>query len=284
MTQSRPLYGVHTTAVIDETAILAPTSSIGPYSVIGPDVEIGEGVRIGPHVFIERDTRVAEEVRISKGAVLGTDPQDLKYGGERTFLTVGPRTRIREFATINRGTATSGITRVGADALIMSYAHVAHDCRIGDHVVLANSVNMGGHVEIGAWAIVGGLTPIHQFVRIGCHSMVGGASRIDRDVAPYTIAAGSPAFAFGINRIGLERRGFDPEKIRSLRAAFRQIFRSDVPLRIAIDQVDNDDATEEVRELVRFIRGSERGIVPSRSAAGSSSDTDTALHGSVPPT
>mgnify|MGYP001215257760 FL=1 len=135
MTHSKPLSGIHTTAVIDEPAVVPPTSSIGAYTVIGPEVEIGKGVRIGPHVFIERDTKVGTDVRISKGAVLGTDPQDLKYGGERTFLEIGPRTRIREFATINRGTAASGITKVGADALIMSYAHIAHDCRIGDHVV-----------------------------------------------------------------------------------------------------------------------------------------------------
>lgn len=252
--------------------------------MIGPEVEIGEGVRIGPHVFIERDTKVGEDVQISKGAVLGTDPQDLKYGGERTFLEIGPRTRIREFSTINRGTAASGITRVGADALVMSYAHIAHDCRIGDHVVLANSVNMGGHVEIGDWAIVGGLTPIHQFVRIGCHSMVGGASRIDRDVAPYTIAAGSPAFSFGINRIGLERRGFDSERIRQLKIAFRQIFRSNIPLRLALDQIENERAIEEIRELIHFIRTSERGITPSRSGLVTSTETNVDPHGRPPPT
>lgn len=283
MTHSEPFSGVHTTAVIDEKAVLAPTSSIGPYSVIGPEVQIGEGVRVGPHVFIERDTKVGEGVRISKGAVLGTDPQDLKYGGERTFLEIGPRTRVREFATINRGTAASGITRVGADALIMSYAHIAHDCQIGDHVVLANSVNMGGHVEIGDWAIIGGLTPIHQFVRIGRHSMVGGASRIDRDVAPYTIAAGNPAFSFGINRIGLERREFDPESIRQLRTAFRQIFRSEIPLRIALEQIDVEQGPEEVRELVRFIRTSERGIIPSRSGIAINTQSNVDLQGRPPP-
>jgi len=260
------------------------SSSIGPYTVIGSEVEIGEGVRIGPHVFIERDTKVGEDVQISKGAVLGTDPQDLKYGGERTFLEIGPRTRIREFATINRGTAASGITKVGTDALIMSYAHIAHDCRIGDHVVLANSVNMGGHVEIGDWAIIGGLTPIHQFVRIGCHSMVGGASRIDRDVAPYTIAAGSPAFSFGINRIGLERRGFDSNIIGQLKIAFRQIFRAEIPLRTALDQIGDKQQIEEVQELTHFIRTSERGIIPSRSGSAANMEPNVDPHAPPSPT
>jgi len=256
--------GIHPTAIVDGSARIAPTATIGPYSIIGPDVEIGERARIGPHVFIERDTRIATDVRISKGAVLGTDPQDMKYAGERTFLEVGPRTRIREFATLNRGTAASGLTAVGADALIMAYAHVAHDCRIGDHVVLANSVNMGGHVEIGNWAIVGGLTPIHQFVRIGSHSMVGGGSRIDRDVAPYTLVAGSPPYSYGVNRIGLQRRGFDPEVIAALHGAFKSLFRSDRSMRQEVADFDLGAARPEVRELVAFARDTERGLIAAR--------------------
>jgi len=256
--------GPHATAIIDDSAIVDPSASIGPYSIIGPGVEIGEGVRIGPHVFIERDTRVAEDVVICKGAVLGIDPQDLKYAGERTFLEVGARTRVREFVTLNRGTAESGLTSVGADAMIMAYAHVAHDCRIGDHVVLANAVTMGGHVKIGDWAIVGGMTPIHQFVRIGPHAMVGGASRIDRDVAPFTIVSGSPAYSYGINRIGLERRGFSSDTIRALRRAFRSIYRSGDPMHVALGRIDLASSVEEVRSLVEFIRDSDRGIVPSR--------------------
>ncbi len=259
--------GRHATAIVDPSAVIAASASIGPYAVIGPDVEIGERVRVGPHVFIERDTRVAEDVIIWKGAVLGTDPQDLKYAGERTFLEVGPRTRVREFVTLNRGTAATGLTSIGSDALIMAYAHVAHDCRIGDHVVLANAVTMGGHVEIEDWAIIGGVTPIHQFVRIGQHAMVGGASRIDRDVAPFTIVAGSPSHSYGINRIGLERRGFAPETIKALRKAFRTIYRSSEPMRAALARIDLAEAIDEIQALVAFISNSERGIIPSRAGS-----------------
>lgn len=269
MTRTAPAAGVHATAIVDDEASIAPSATVGPYAIVGPGVDIGERVRIGPQVLIERDTKVAEDVRISKGAVLGTDPQDLKYAGERTFLEIGPRTRIREFATLNRGTAASGVTTVGADGLIMAYAHVAHDCRIGDHVVLANAVNMGGHVEIGDWAIVGGLTAIHQFARIGAHSMVGGASRLSQDVAPYTLVAGNPCLSFGINRIGLERRGFDEDTVRELREAFRRLFRSDDTVREAIASFDLAETGEEVRELVTAVRDSERGITPTRRSGAS---------------
>ncbi len=253
-----------------ESARISASASIGPYAVIGPDVEIGDRVRVGPHAFIERDARIGDDVQISKGAVLGTDPQDLKYVGERTFLEIGPRTRVREFATLNRGTAASGLTAIGADCLIMAYAHVAHDCRIGDHVVLANAVNMGGHVEIEDWAIVGGLTAIHQFVRIGRHSMVGGASRVSKDIAPYTLAAGNPCFSFGINRVGLERRGFDEEVVRALRGAFRDIFFADTHVREALERFSLDGVPDEVRQLVRFFESSERGVTSTRRGSDAS--------------
>lgn len=256
--------GIHPTAIVDDSATIAASASVGPYTVVGPDVEIGERVRVGPHVLIERDTRVGDDAWVSKGAVLGTDPQDLKYAGERTFLEIGPRTRIREFATLNRGSAASGLTSIGADCLIMAYVHVAHDCRIGDQVVLANAVNMGGHVEIADWAIVGGMTPIHQFVRIGRHSMVGGASRAAQDVPPFTIASGSPCHLVGINRVGLRRRGFSADSIRALRRAYREIFRSEANAGAATEAFDLDGATEEVAELVSFLRASERGVTPRR--------------------
>ena len=257
--------GWHATAVIDDAARVAPNATIGPYAVIGPDVEIGDNVRIGPHAFIERDTRVAEGARIASGAVLGSDPQDLKYAGERTFLDIGPRTVVREFATLNRGTAASGLTRVGADTLVMAYVHIAHDCRVGDQVVLANGVTMAGHVDIGDWAVVGGLSGIRQFTRIGRHAMVGGGARLVRDVAPYTLVRGSPVTrTCGINHVGLERRGFDATAVRALRRAYRTLFRSGAPLRTILDHVGGDADTAEVRELVAFIRDSERGITPVR--------------------
>ena len=264
-----PAVSIHPTAVVDEAASISDTASVGPYSVIGPGVEIGDDVQLGPHVVVERDTRIADGCRISTGAVLGSDPQDLKYVGERTWLEVGPRTVVREFATLNRGTAAAGITAVGSDCLIMAYAHIAHDCHIGDHVVLANSVNMGGHVEIGDWAVVGGLTALHQFVRVGAHAMIGGASRVSQDAAPFSIVAGSPAASYGVNRIGLERRGFAPEVIRELKRALRTLFRSPVPLGTAIESLESDDASPEVREIIAFVRSSERGVTPGRRGADS---------------
>ena len=256
--------GRHATAVVDDSARIAPSATVGPYAVIGPGVEIGERVRVGPHVLIERDTRVAEDVRIAKGAVLGSDPQDLKYAGERTFLEVGARTVVREFTTLNRGTAASGVTSVGADALVMAYVHIAHDCSIGDHAVLANGVTMGGHVEIGEWAIVGGLSGIHQYTRIGRHAMVGGGARVARDVAPYTLAGGVRTRTYGINRIGLERRGFGADAIGALQTAYRGIFRSGDPLRVGLERVEQGKMTREVRELAAFIRNSERGVTAAR--------------------
>lgn len=252
---------VHPTAIIDPDAQIAASVRVGPYAVIGPGVEVEERVQIGPHAYLERDTRVGEDCRIGCGAVLGTDPQDLKYAGERTFLEVGPRTVIREYATLNRGTAVSGKTLVGADGLIMAYAHVAHDCRIGNHVVLANAVNMGGHVQIDDWATVGGVTAIHQFVHIGCHSFVGGGSRLPQDVAPYVTVAGNPCAAYGLNTVGLRRRGFPPATMAALRVAYRRIFQSDHNIGQALDALEADGAHgQEVEHLITFIRSSRRGI------------------------
>ncbi|MFQ5677991.1 MAG: acyl-ACP--UDP-N-acetylglucosamine O-acyltransferase [Gemmatimonadota bacterium] len=257
----------HETAVVDPTAVIQPSVSIGPYAVIGPNVHLGARVRVGPHVFIERDTRVGEDCFLAKGAVLGTDPQDLKYGGEATLLEVGARTIIREYATLNRGTAATGITRVGADCLLMAYAHVAHDCRIGDHVILANAVNMGGHVQIEAHASVGGVTAIHQFVRIGAHSFIGGGSRVPQDVAPYTIVAGNPCRAYGLNLVGLRRRGFSKETLVALRNAYRQVFQSELNIGRALDRLEEEpELIPEVRRLISFVRSSRRGIVTGRAA------------------
>ncbi len=251
----------HPTALVHPDAQVAPTASIGPYSIIGPRVTLGDGVQVGPHVLVERDTTVGEECRLAKGAVLGTDPQDLKYEGESTVLEVGARTVVREYATLNRGTAASGRTVVGADCLVMAYVHVAHDCRIGDHVILANAVNMGGHVEIGDWAIVGGVTAIHQFVRIGAHAFVGGGSRVPQDVAPYLTVAGNPCAAYGLNTVGLRRRGFPAETLQGLRRAYRKIFQSGLNIGQALDELEAEDGhPPEVRRLIAFIRESRRGI------------------------
>lgn len=250
----------HPTSIIDPSAELSDSVTVGPYTIIGPGVTIGERATVGPHVFIERDTTIGSDCVLAKGAVLGTDPQDQKYAGERTWLEVGARTVVREYATLNRGTAASGVTRVGADALIMAYAHVAHDCRIGDHVILANAVNMGGHVEIEEWAIVGGVTAIHQFVRIGRHSFIGGGSRLPQDVAPYVMVAGNPCRAYGLNTVGLRRRKFPVETIKALRHAYRTIFQSDLNIGQAIERLAATEETDEVRHMISFIRDSRRGI------------------------
>ncbi len=257
-----PPADVHPTAVVDPSAELGANVVVGPYAVIGPDVVIGDGTHIGPHVLIERDTIIGRECRIHKGAVLGSDPQDLKYEGEHTQLIVGDRTVIREFATLNRGTAAHGRTEIGSDCLLMAYVHVAHDCVLGDHVIISNAVNMGGHVVIEDWASVGGLTAIHQFVRIGCHAFVGGASRVQKDVPPYVKAAGSPIGLYGLNSVGLQRRGFSPELRRELKRAYRLIFHSSLNVSQALEQARAElDLYPEVQHMIDFIEASERGVI-----------------------
>jgi UDP-N-acetylglucosamine acyltransferase len=252
---------VHETAIVDRDAELGRGVTVGPWVIIGPGVSVGDGTEVGPRVLIERDTRVGEDCRLANGAVLGTDPQDLKYRGERSTLEVGDRTVVREYATLNRGTAASGRTVVGTDCVLMAYSHVAHDCELGNHVILANSVNMGGHVIIEDWAIVGGLTPIHQFVRIGAHAFVGGGSRVPQDVPPYCRAAGNPPRLYGLNSVGLERRGLSEETRRALKQAYRILFQGDENLSVALDRVEREViGIPEVRHLVQFIRSSERGV------------------------
>lgn len=253
--------GIHPTAIIDPSAEVADSVEVGPYSVIGPDVQIGAGTRIASHVLIERDTAVGADCVIGKGAVLGTDPQDLKYAGERTYLRVGDRTVIREYATLNRGTSAVGLSSVGSDCLLMAYVHVAHDCHVGNHVILSNAVTMAGHVSIGDWAIVGGLTPIHQFVRIGEHAFVGGQSRIAKDIPPYVKAAGIPLQLYGLNSVGLQRRGFSDDVRRELKRAYRLFFASahNTTQALAVAQQELR-MTPEVETFLDFFRNSERGV------------------------
>lgn len=260
-TKPWPLSDVHPTAVVDPNAELGVEVVVGPYSVIGPNVVIGDGTYIGSHALIEQDTVIGAECEIHNGAVLGSDPQDLKYEGERTELRIGDRTVVREFATLNRGTAAHGVTEVGSDCLVMAYAHIAHDCIIGDHVVLSNAVNMGGHVEIDDWAVIGGMTPIHQFVRIGCHAFVGGASRVIKDVPPYVRAAGSPIELYGLNIVGLQRRGFGEEVRRELKRAYKLFFQSSYNVKHALERARTElEPIPEVRRFLKFVEESERGI------------------------
>lgn len=252
---------IHQTAIIDPTAELGEGVVIGPYCVLGPRVVVGDGTVLGAHVAIEHDVTLGRECRVASGAVLGGDPQDLKYAGERTELHIGDRTNVREYVTLNRGTAAHGLTRIGSDCLIMAYAHVAHDCLIGDRVVIANAVNMGGHVEIGDWVVVGGMSAIHQFAKIGAHAFIGGMSAVRKDVPPYVKASGNPLQLYGLNSIGLQRRGMPDEVRHELRRAYRLLFQTRLNLRDAVARA-RDELTlhPEVETLLAFFARSGRGV------------------------
>ncbi len=263
-TTQRATVGIHDTAIVDRGAELGPGVQVGPYAIIGPGVRIGANSHVGPRVLIEKDTTVGVSCRIANGAVLGTDPQDLKYEGEKTHLEIGDRTVIREFATLNRGTAAAGRTTVGSDCLLMAYCHIAHDCEIGNHVIISNATNMAGHVTIEDWANVSGLVAIHQFVRIGAHAFVGGGSRINRDVPPFCRATGNPSpKLYGLNTVGLDRHGFSPDVRRRLKRTYRVLFQSQWHLSRALGKVTEDPELmcPEVGYFLDFIRNSERGII-----------------------
>jgi UDP-N-acetylglucosamine acyltransferase len=252
---------IHPTALVDPEAELGAGVEVGPYSIVGPGVRVGDGTHIGPHVLIERDTRLGEDCRIFKGAVLGTDPQDLKFQGETTSLHVGDRTTVREYATLNRGTLAAGRTTVGTDCLLMAYTHVAHDCEIGNHVIISNASQMAGHVIIEDWAIVSGMVAIHQFVRIGAHSFIGGASRIPQNVPPYCRVVGNPPKLYGLNSVGLDRRGFADEVRSALKKTYRILFHSGLNVSQGVARAEAEvSQIPEVRHLLAFIRSSERGI------------------------
>jgi UDP-N-acetylglucosamine acyltransferase len=252
---------IHATAVVHPSAELGPDVVVGPYCVIGPNVILAESVRLGAHVVIERDSHIGASCAIHSGAVLGGDPQDLKYRGEPTRLVVGPRTVVREFVTLNRGTDARGTTEIGSDCLIMAYAHVAHDCVIGNNVVLANAVNMGGHVLIEDWAIVGGLTAIHQFARIGQHAIVSGMSAVRKDVPPFVKAAGSPLRLYSLNSVGLQRRGFSEASRKALKQLYRLFFQSSQNISQALATAQQEiEPLPEVLAFLRFVQESQRGI------------------------
>lgn len=253
--------GIHPTALIDDAAELGEGVTVGAYTVIGPNVTIGARSRIASSVLIEKDTTLGDDCTVAHGAVLGTDPQDLKYRGEPTQLLIGDRTVVREYATVNRGTSALGHTRIGSDCLLMAYVHVAHDCQIGNHVIIANAVNMGGHVTIEDWATVGGMTPIHQFVRIGAHAFIGGASRVAKDVPPYVKASGSPLQLYGLNSVGLQRRGFSDDVRRELKRAYRLFFASTHNTTQALQRGREElHPYPEVEAFLAFFAQSDRGV------------------------
>ncbi len=251
----------HPTAVIDPAAEIADGVEIGPYAVIGPNVSIGKGTVVGPHVLIEGHTSIGERNRIFHGAAIGSPPQDLSYTGARSTVRIGSDNTIREFVTVQPGTIEGTETAIGDHNLLMGYVHVAHNCVVGDHAILANVATLAGHVTVEDYAIIGGIVPVHQFVRIGCHAIIGGGSRIPQDVAPYCKVAGNPPRTFGLNSVGLRRRGFPPGTITALKSAYRIFFRSQLGAREAADEIETAlPDLPEIRHFVAFVRREGRGI------------------------
>jgi UDP-N-acetylglucosamine acyltransferase len=250
-------------AVISPQAQIAADVRIGPFTVIGADVVIGAGTWIGPHAVINGPTRIGADNKIFQFASLGDAPQDKKYKGEPTRLEIGDRNVFREFVTVNRGTThDKGVTHVGNDNLLMSYSHVAHDCHLGDKIVLSNCATLGGHVEIGDWVIMGGLSAVHQYTKIGAHCFIANNAAVTRDVPPYVMAVGQPAVPHSVNSEGLKRRGFTPEQILNIRRAYRLLYRSGLKLKAALEELEKVAVTQtEIRPFVEFIKRSERSIV-----------------------
>jgi len=249
-------------AAVSPDAQLAQDVEVGPFSVIGPGVVIGARTRIGPHVVINGPTVIGADNRIFQFASIGDEPQDMKYRGEPTRLVVGDRNTFREYVTINRGTVTGlGETRIGNDNLILAYSHVAHDCVLGDHVIMSNAVNLAGHVEVGDWAIFSGYAGAHQFCRIGAHAFIANNTAVLQDIPPYVLAAGQPAVPRAVNIEGLKRRGFSEEQMRAIRNAYRVLYRSELKLEEAVTQLGQMALEQPVVELLaEFLRGSGRGI------------------------
>jgi UDP-N-acetylglucosamine acyltransferase len=257
---------IHPTAIIDPGASLGEGVEVGAYAVVGPKVTLGDGCRIGAHAIIESHSRIGKGTRVFSFASVGTTPQDLKFQGEETWVEIGDGCTIREYVTVNRGTVPGGgVTRVGNGVLLMAYCHIAHDCHIGDRVILANAAMLAGHVDIGAGAIIGGLVGIHQFVRIGSYAIVGALSGIPLDIPPYVTAvvarAQKGSGLYGLNIIGLKRNRFSEETIAELKKAYRILFRSGLAKAEALTRVEAEAAPlPEVLHLLEFIRTSKRGV------------------------
>ena len=254
---------IHPTAIVADDARIHESVQIGPYSVIGPGVEIGAGSVIGPHVVINGPTVLGEQNRIFQFASIGDDPQDKKYAGEPTRLVIGNRNTIRECVTINRGTVQDeGVTRIGDDNWIMAYAHIAHDCVVGNNVILANNVSLAGHCHVGDWAIFGGFAGMHQFCRAGAHCFLGKYAGMSQDVPAYVMVGGTPPAPHGINAEGLKRRGFSAEQIANIRHAYKVLYRSGMKLSEALAEIERLAVEQpELEIFAASIRDATRGIV-----------------------
>ena len=254
---------IHPTAIVDPTAEIDESVEIGPYTIVQKNVIIGQGTRIGPHVVIGEGTQIGQRCQIYQFASVGEAPQALAYRGEKTFLILGDQNIVREFVTLNRGTAGGGgKTVIGNQNLFMAYSHVAHDCQLGNQVILANGATLAGHITIEDHAVIGGLSAIHQFCRIGTHAFISGMTGITLDVPPYMLASGSRARLFGLNTVGLKRFHFSEASVKALKKAYRIIFRSGLTLEKAVKQVKEDAISQlpEIQHLLQFIQQSKRGI------------------------
>ncbi|MBI5198250.1 MAG: acyl-ACP--UDP-N-acetylglucosamine O-acyltransferase [Nitrospirae bacterium] len=254
---------IHATAVVHSNASLAKGIEIGPFAVIGENVRLHPGVVIGAHSVVDGWTEIGEACRVFPFCSIGLPPQDLKYGGEPTRVRIGPRNVIREFCTIHLGTVKGGgETVIGSDNFLMAYVHIAHDCRIGNHIIMANAATLAGHISVDDHVILGGLTGVHQFVQIGAYAMVGACSAVSQDVPPFVSAVGNRARRYGLNMVGLRRHGFGPERLRALKKAYHTIFRSGLSLMDAVKKVQEElSESPDVRQLVEFVlRKSKRGL------------------------
>jgi len=252
---------VHPTAIVDPGAVLGEGVEVGAFAMIGPGCELGDGCVIAPRATLERNVKLGRQVKVGVGSVLGGDPQDLKYRGEETFVEIGDGTVVREYATINRGTTQSFKTTVGRGSFVMSYVHLGHDCHVGGGVILSNAVQLAGHVTVEDRAIISGVSAVHQFARIGRHAFVGGCSRVAKDVPPFLKAVGNPVRLYGLNSVGLQRSGFEPDVVRELKRAYRLLFRSDLNVSQALDRARAElQPLPEVQHFLQFIEDSQRGI------------------------
>jgi len=253
---------IHPTAIISPAANIGDDVKIGAYSIIGEDVTIGKGTWIGPHVVIDPHVTIGPACRIFQFAAIGAIPQDLKFGGEKSQVKIGTNVTIREFVTVHRGTKPGGgVTQVGDNSFLMAYTHIAHDCRVGNMVILANNTTLAGHITIGDHATIGGLVAIHQFVRIGDYAFVGGKSAVVKDVPPYVIASGDRAVLHGLNRVGLKRYGFSDQALTALKKTYRILFRYGLTLNEAFERVQAEvEMVPEVENFIAFIKASSRGV------------------------
>ncbi|MDD5109244.1 MAG: acyl-ACP--UDP-N-acetylglucosamine O-acyltransferase [Candidatus Omnitrophica bacterium] len=255
---------IHPSAIISSKAKLDSGVAVGPYSIISDNVTIGADTLIGPHCVIEGNTTIGKSCEIFTGAVVGSRPQDLKFKGEKVFLEIGNNNIIREYCTLNPGTKEGAKTVIGDNNLLMAYSHVAHDCNVGNWCVLANNSTLAGHVTIEDRAVIGGIVAIHQFVRIGMLSIIGGCSKVVQDIPPFSTCDGHPARVYGLNLVGLRRKGISNKSIKQLDQAFRVIFNSGLSVKHAIEKVEKElEKSEEISYLINFAKSSERGLARS---------------------